>query len=100
MKPELKADVDLASTRGQAVQGHTPEFVSKSEMRRIATQAPAAMAEICSSLRDERDRLLAVNKTLVEALERMTTFCESINVARWHGDSIEQARAALKAGKG
>lgn len=24
MKPELKADVNLASTRGQAVQGHTP----------------------------------------------------------------------------
>ena len=99
MKPELKADVNLTVGNGHSVQGHTPET---DELEEYGADAKAYRNH-ARKLETQRDRLLAVNKTLVEALEAIVTFANTAEAYR-NGISqsspmINQARAALKAGK-
>ena len=84
MKP---LNVDSASTRRQAVQGMHWSDCDNKEYNARVTDAIVA----------ERDRLLAVNKTLVEALEKIAD-SETSNCQVGNMKGI--ARAALKAGKG
>ena len=44
---------------------HTPEFASKSEMRRAAVQSPVTMAAAFDSMKQDRDRLREVNAELM-----------------------------------
>ena len=117
----MKPNVDSASTRRQAVPtpGFTVRTISGASggvadvaevnvnvvapgytvdgVARLIAQAPDLLAE--------RDRLLAVNKTLVEALESMVDTHGMHGPCRNHGCSeckqaYAQAQAALKAGKG
>ena len=92
----------LASTRGQAVP--TPE-TDAAIWRDVGGEY--VRVEVSRRLEVERDRLLAVNKTLVEALEKLLVYHSyAINGSRGGAQGaadveyhFNKARAALKAGK-
>ena len=136
----MKPNVNSASTRGQAVQGHTPgpwkahtdmdgrhhslsimaaspEFNmdegkepyhpliagvlhGRGHAPREIAEANARLIAAAPDLLAERDRLLAVNKTLVEALEGTLYLLGAHAVSKTDLEQIAFARAALKAGKG
>ena len=95
-------NVDSASTRGQAVP--TPE-TDAAIWRDVGGEY--VRVEVSRRLEVERDRLLAVNKTLVEALEKLLVYHSyAINGSRGGAQGaadveyhFNKARAALKAGK-
>ena len=112
----MKPNVDSASTRGQAVP--TPEtlpvglmlarlsdienFTERKDFHHSFDRISICqIAETMKHIDAERDRLLAVNKTLAEALEAMLAAYDATAkpsvIAKMNAD--KQARAALKAGK-
>ena len=96
MKPELKADVNLASTRGQAVP--TPETDAIAISATVSYGSSERLLAHARKLERERDRLLAVNKTLVEALEKIAADTERQQLPITTMIHLD-AKAALKAGK-
>ena len=70
------------------------------DLNESCSQDYGRMYDLARKLETQRDRLLAVNKTLVEALERILDITRHEPLGNLNNALAEIARAALKAGKG